>query len=204
MRNFSHLSARYVRDRIGELIYQKKNPEKPWLTPQACEILDDLIRPSDHVLEFGSGRSTRWFAKHAGAVTSIEHNPEWFAIVTQEIQKNGISNVDLRLVENISDYSAEADGIVSDGSIDIALVDGVMRDTCAVVAARKVRAGGVIIIDDSHRYFPSTSHVPGALVAGQDAFDADSRWPEFMAAIDGYRIVRTSSGVSDTTLFFAV
>lgn len=204
MRNFSHLTTRYIRDRISELRYQKKNPEMPWLTPQACTLLCELVRPDDRILEFGSGRSTRWFAKHAGVVTSIEHNPEWFATVLEGLRKDVISNVDLFLVENLSEYADKADEIVADGSIDIALVDGVVRDACAVVAAKKVRSGGVIIVDDSHRYFPSVSHVPGALVAGRDTIDASSRWPEFMAATSCYRAVRTSSGVSDTTLFFVV
>lgn len=185
MRSFSHISARYVADRLGEIIYQKRNPEKPWLTPLACEILGELVRPEDLILEFGSGRSTRWFSKHAKMVTSIEHNPEWFAMVSEGIRKDGISNVDLHMVESLSNYAAHADKLVEDNSVDISLIDGVMRDACALVAAKKVRSGGVIIIDDSHRYFPSTSRAPGALAAGRDTIDAASSWPEFIAAVRG-------------------
>ena len=202
MRKFSHLSTRYVADRILELIYQKRNPHKPWLTPQACEILSELVCPEDLVLEFGSGRSTRWFSKNVRAVTSIEHSPEWFEIVSEGLRKDEISNVEFHLVENLPDYAAHADKIIADGSIDIALVDGVARDACAVVALKKVRPGGIIVIDDSHRYWPSSSRAPGGLTEGQDTVDKSSSWPEFLTGVSGYRVLRTSSGVSDTTFFF--
>lgn len=62
-RRLSHLTPRYVFNRIAVLLDERRNPEHPWLTADAVRILSTLILPTDIGVEFGSGRSTKWFAQ---------------------------------------------------------------------------------------------------------------------------------------------
>jgi putative heme iron utilization protein len=49
------------------------HPNWPWLTKEAILLLERLLRPDDIGLEFGSGRSTIWFAERVEKLISIEH-----------------------------------------------------------------------------------------------------------------------------------
>ena len=48
-------------------------------------VLDSWLCAGDTGLEFGSGRSTRWFAARVGALTSIEHDAAWHARVASSL-----------------------------------------------------------------------------------------------------------------------
>ena len=61
-RNFSHLSPRYIFNRISVMIDQLRYKENPWITSSAVSILDSMLTSSDIGVEFGSGRSTLWIA----------------------------------------------------------------------------------------------------------------------------------------------
>ncbi len=43
------------------------------------------VRPEDVGLEWGSGRSTVWFAKRVAEITSVEHDPKWASIVRKRL-----------------------------------------------------------------------------------------------------------------------
>ena len=72
MRRTGHLTRRYIANRLRERLYQFTHPNRPWLTPMACQILETLLRSDDVGLEFGSGRSTLWFAKVMRHLTSVD------------------------------------------------------------------------------------------------------------------------------------
>ena len=63
MRKIGHWTPRYVVNRVAWFVYERRNMDKPWLTPRAVELLSELILPTDTGIEWGSGRSTAWFAK---------------------------------------------------------------------------------------------------------------------------------------------
>src|SRR5580765_1536774 len=71
------------------LVQWQKYDEKtdavfPWFTHPFLEWLDAQDLSEARVLEFGGGRSTRWWRKRAAWVTSIEANPEWAEQVSKE------------------------------------------------------------------------------------------------------------------------
>lgn len=201
-RRISHINARYIRDRLIEMAYQKRHPDQPWLTPHACKLLTELVQSKDAVLEFGSGRSTVWFSQKAKEVTSIEHNKEWFDRVGSDIREKNLENTRVIFTENNDSFTKNVSESICNSTFDVILVDGIRRDECAMLALEKVRSGGLIIIDDSHRYLPSTSSSPCALRPGHENLDFNSHWPEFVDETSKFRQIRTSSGVSDTTIFF--
>jgi len=92
MRTIKHWTPRYVYDRLAVLIDERKNPDHPWLTADMVRILETWLKPTDVGLEFGSGRSTIWFANRLKKLTSVEHNKEWYRKVSDMLAKTrGVS-----------------------------------------------------------------------------------------------------------------
>jgi len=69
MRSFQHWTPRYIWNRLALMAHERQHPDLPWLTRAMIENLDTWLRPDDVGLEFGSGRSTVWFAQKVGHLT---------------------------------------------------------------------------------------------------------------------------------------
>src|SRR4051812_24682715 len=138
MRKFGHWTPRYVINRVAWFFYERRNMDKPWLTPRATELLSELLLPNDTGIEWGSGRSTAWFARRLKHLTSIEDNREWYDIVTQQLAQQGVNNVTYKYAPAPGEGdSAKASEYVTlcsempDRSLGFALVDGSAREYCA-------------------------------------------------------------------------
>jgi len=207
MRRFDHWTPRYIRDRLAEICYQRARPDHPWLTRAANQMLESLLRPSDVGLEFGSGRSTLWFAKRLRHLTSVESNPVWHARVQQMLRDNAIANVDHVLIPKDRDDTHGGEAayvrIIEDfapDSVDFALVDGVYRDFCALKVLQVLRPGAVLVIDNVNWYLPCRSFSPDSRTFEQGPDGAI--WNQVHLAISSWRRIWTSSGVTDTAFFF--
>jgi predicted O-methyltransferase YrrM len=162
-----YLTPRYIYNRISDLFYQRAHPADPWLTPAAIGLLGTLLRPTDRGAEFGSGRSTLWFAARVAELTSVETNTRWHEAVTSQLKERGVSNVDYILVPE--DQPAEnGDGPYArtalnfpDASLDFALVDSYYRDHTAKFIMPKIKPGGLLIIDNINWHLPCRSKAPG-------------------------------------------
>lgn len=206
-RDFRHWTPRYVLARSREVIDHRARPADPWLTREAIGLLDRLLRPADVAVEFGSGRSTTWFAKRVGRLTSVEDNAEWFRIVTEKLKAAGQANVDyLHRPRDVPDtdgakaaYVRVLDGM-ADESLDFVLVDGIYRNHCAVRAVAKVKRGGMIAVDNVNWFLPSATHSPAS--RGPDDPPVDEVWGTFAQQTKTWRRIWTSSGVTDTLILF--
>lgn len=201
-RSYSHLSWRYIRDRTRVTLDRWRNPEAPWLTSEAVSLLGRLVRDDDIGLEFGAGRSTVWLGRRVRSLISIESDPEWFLKVDTMLVQAGLRpRVDLRLIEDDNEYVGQIDGL-DDRSLDLCLVDGKVRDRCALAIIPKLRSGAVLVIDNIERYLPSdTSRSPNAR---RRRLGPSSRsWSEFHRETVAWRAIWTSNGVFDTCLLFA-
>ena len=94
MRSFKHINGHYIFSRLSLMFYSRRNPDLPWLTPAANKILKSILKKTDQMLEFWSGRSTLWFAEHVGHLTSVENNQEWYDKVQQMLGDRQFTNVD--------------------------------------------------------------------------------------------------------------
>ena len=149
-RRLSHITPRYVIDRLRVMLDERINPSHPWITAHAVSLLDQLIKPTDVGVEFGSGRSTAWFVKRLTHLTSIEHDYQWYQSVEQDLLSSGLSkNVDLLYFADENDYAQQARKF-ADHSIDFVLVDGASRDKCALWMLPKIKSGGILVIDNSN------------------------------------------------------
>jgi len=204
-----HLTPRYIFNRLRILLYEKAYPEEPWLTPAANRILDSYIKSSDTLLEFGSGRSTVWFAKRVAKVISVEHHKAWHKKVRKMLDDEGVGNVTYRFVREDADMDEDSAldanyvNIIDDfdnNSLDACLVDGIYRGSCALRVLDKIKLGGLLIIDNANLYLPSNSCSPNSR-----SFSDGPRgeiWSKVEDSIASWRSIWTSSGVTDTALYF--
>jgi predicted O-methyltransferase YrrM len=202
----SHRTPRYVYHRTRQLLYERAHPADPWLTPAAIGLLTTLLRPDDTGAEFGSGRSTLWFAARVAALTSVEHDIWWHETVTARLKERGLGNVDYILA--VDDLPVERGGesgyartalAFPDASLDFALVDGRYRDYSAQFIMPKLKPGGMLIIDNVNWYLPCRSKAPNSRTA--ELGPATDVWAEVWRQLSGWRTIWTSSGVWDTAIF---
>jgi protein-L-isoaspartate O-methyltransferase len=124
-------------------------PEQPWIAYTAIQRLEEFLTPHSRVLEFGSGMSTLWFAKHAGAVYSVEDYRLWYDKVNAVIAQKQLHHVHYQFAENVDDYagymSNDAEGF------DLIMVDGNWRSDCIAKCASKLKPGGILYLDNSDK-----------------------------------------------------
>jgi predicted O-methyltransferase YrrM len=146
-------------------------PMRGWaMSPDAMTwILADLQeRTTPTVIEFGSGQSTVILAaavKHLkGRLLSVEHDPEYSAIIQRQVVACGLTEMVEFFHAPLCNGSNEPPtrsyktSNLPDTPVDLALVDGppwtngnFTRLTPLRWAARHLKPGGVIFLDDSAR-----------------------------------------------------
>lgn len=205
MRSFRHLTPLYVWNRLASMAWSKANPDHPWLTREMVDILCTWLKPTDVGLEFGSGRSTAWFATRVGSLTSVEHDSQWFATVRKRLcdidrQVQCLLHEDGNSGSPASAYVSVARS-VAPSSLDFCLIDGVARDHCALACLDKLKPGGILIIDNVNWFIPrlKPSSAPNSRTL-QHGF-ATETWRLVGEAIADWRSVWTSDGVTDTAFW---
>ncbi|MGC9424131.1 O-methyltransferase [Vibrio sp.] len=208
MKRIHHWSPRYISSRLRDKLYRKLNPHSPWLTPIAIDLIDQWLQSEDVGFEFGSGRSTIWFAMRIAFLTSVENNPDWYQRVQQWLDEANLENVEHFLrgeddtttdYKRASNYLSPVTDIPSE-HLDFALVDGRWRSQCANALIPKLRPGGLMIIDNINLYLPSPSHAPNSRTLEEGPLT--DGWKRFWNDTKTWRRIWTSNGVSDTALFF--
>ncbi|MEI6085198.1 MAG: hypothetical protein WCS70_12970 [Verrucomicrobiota bacterium] len=121
------------------------------------------------VFEYGSGGSTVFFARHAGQVFSVEHDPAWHGHVGKTLAAQQLTNCHylLRVPQSVAGVAVAAEGkhafidereweypgmsfetyvrsidVHPDRTFDLVLVDGRARADCIAHAISKIRPGG--------------------------------------------------------------
>lgn len=158
--------------RVRYWVWERMNPDKPWLCPGTVRFLDRQLNRDMTGLEFGSGRSTGWFAGKIGRLVSVEHFPGWYEKVRADLAARNLSNVDYRLVpldhpesegeraeyDPMPRYVVVADEF-PDGSLGFVLVDGHYRTHCIRRVLPKLRPGGLLVVDDINLW-PTREAIP--------------------------------------------
>jgi hypothetical protein len=145
--------------RRRQAAFERENPDAPWFVPRAIAFIEQELRPEFVGFEWGSGRSTLWFARRVRHITSVEGRRAWFDEVARWLTNSDLNaRVTLRLEEvtsehgfassEISRYAGAIDD-VADGSLDFIVVDGHFREECLYHVGNKLRAGGLLIVDNT-------------------------------------------------------
>lgn len=178
-------------------------PNRPWTTPASILFFDKVLSKEMVGLEYGSGRSTIYFASKLKKLVSIEHYEGWYDKVKKELENNQIKNVEYHLIlkqdtlDKTDDTDVELNKLVgseprndfanyynkvseySDGYFDFVLIDGRAREKCGLNAINKLKSGGIFVLDNSER----PRYIP--------LHYALSTWPK----------VETTSGLTNTTIW---
>jgi len=201
-----HRTPRYIVNRTRQMLYERANPDDPWLTPTAIGLIATLLRPADRGAEFGSGRSTLWFAARVAALTSVEHDARWHETVAARLKDRGLGNVECVLAPEDQPMERGGDSAYartalafSDATIDFALVDGHYRDYSAEFIMPKIKPGGMLIIDNANWYLPCQSKSPNSRTVALGP--ATPVWAAVWRELATWRTIWTSSGVWDTAIF---
>ena len=123
-------------------------PYLPWIPLAVIGVIGQILNARSHVLEFGSGRSTIWYARRAGSVVSVENDLGWFRRVSELLERLRIVNVDYR---HRTDAAYPDVNEFSDGSFDLIIVDGSNRARCIESAHSKLRSGGYLYLDNTDK-----------------------------------------------------
>jgi predicted O-methyltransferase YrrM len=185
-------------------LYERQNQDKPWLTGEATKLLSSLLRPDDVGLEWGSGRSTVWFAKRVKHLTSMEDDAAWYEMVRERLAQAKLDNVTYMLSNTVSPDPATSEYVriadrFADGSLGFALVDGnISRDLCAEAAIPKIAPGGLLVIDNANWYLDHPTHSPNARY-GKGPLN--ETWKRVQNKLTNWRMIWTSTGCSDTAIW---
>lgn len=183
--------------------FRKLNDPSPWLSPSSIRFLKSYLTKDMTGLEYGSGISTLFTAPKVKRLVSIEHNKEWYGMISERFKKDGINNVDYRFVaKNDSDlykdkdfqmeseynYKVRKDYVdyflaasdLEDESLDFILVDGRARPECLYYALPKLKKNAIVILDNSER----------------------DRYKVVFEMMKKYPMYNTTNGLTDTTFWF--
>lgn len=163
----------YVARRLALMAYEWRNPDHPWIAAGAIAYCASHLRRDMQALEWGSGRSTLWWARHVGRLISVEHDAEWHALISQRLRDQGISNVDYRYIpvdremtggeRQVFDVAPPYVGVVDEfapSSLDFAVVDGHYRIACVRAAIECLKPGGLLLIDNFNWLPPLSWEIP--------------------------------------------
>jgi predicted O-methyltransferase YrrM len=197
----------YIRDRLAVMRYQRANPEAPWLTANMIELLDCWLRPADVGLEFGSGRSTAWFASRVGRLISVEHDSQWHKKVRARLGALGVmERVDYRLCEDGAREAADTSYVAvaqesGPNTLDFVLVDGKCRDHCALACVDKLKPGGMLIVDNVNWYIPRDPKSRAPNSRSMDEGYQSETWQLVGEQLRSWRGIWTSNGVWDSAVW---
>lgn len=198
-----HWTPHYIYNRLGVIWYEFKKPDVPWLTKPAIEILNSWLLKEDVGFEWGSGRSTLWFARRVRHLTSVESSEYWFKKLSHEIEELKLDNITYLYKPDVeSGMNSNYVRVVHEfaaSSLDFALVDGTLRDFCALAVLPLLKPGGILIIDNADWFFPHETDSPNIRTESQGT--ATPYWEEFLNQIRNWRCIWTTNGVWDTAIW---
>jgi hypothetical protein len=119
----------------------------PWMNYAAVAFLEERLKNSFRLFEFGSGYSTMFYARKVGSVTSVEHDEAWHAFVRHRVPEN------VELFYRAEDQDGAYCRAIGEQQIkyDVVIVDGRDRVNCLRQSLEHLEDDGVVVLDDSDR-----------------------------------------------------
>ena len=125
----------------------------PLISYGLTEYLLSLDLSGFDVLELGGGQSTFFWSSKARSVCTLEHDLEWVRAI--EAAKLGNSRI-VRVQPE--DYASTISALPDE--YDLIVIDcAANRYECAIAAGRKLRAAGMIVLDNSDWYPNTAAHL---------------------------------------------
>lgn len=136
------------------------NQPIPWYTYPSIEFIEPKVKREWNVFEWGSGNSTLWWSQRVNRVISVDHDPEWFRSISNQMP----DNVSIKLITEKTSYIQALEQSVSETNgalLDVIVIDGEWRNECAKQAINFLSPEGVIIFDNTDRimFREGTAHL---------------------------------------------
>lgn len=198
------LNLTFVKSVIRQSVYEFKYPMSPWITIEMIKILDNFLKTDDVGFEFGSGSSTVWLAKRTKKITSVEHNFGWYNKVKLMVKQYGLEKkVNLIFVGGVDKDYVRPLLKIDDDSLDYCFVDGLFRDECILMAIKKIKSGGILIVDNVDNYFPKNKYSISVRYK-RDNFSktvSKKKMGRIYLILSNWRCIWTSSAIQDTAMW---
>lgn len=124
----------------------------PWMTYGIIDYFNEYLDKDKVIFEYGFGASTFFFAKKVKKVVVIETNAMWYKVMNDKLRDEGISNVEVFLMQDALDNEAYENFAQNYGEkFDIIIVDSIKRYQCCVNAVNALKENGLFVLDDSQR-----------------------------------------------------
>jgi len=125
----------------------KNGRELPWMNYAVISFLENRLKKSMSLFEFGSGYSSIFFSRLVNDVTAVEHNPEWIENIQDKLPAN------VELIYCSLNINSEYCQIINkqNKKFDVIVVDGYDRINCIYHGLNSIKDDGVLILDDSNR-----------------------------------------------------
>jgi hypothetical protein len=120
----------------------------PWTTYPFIDFIIERLSKEITVFEYGSGNSTLFWAERVKEVNSVEHDPDWFNLITQKTSPH--KNVVIKYSDSVKDSYSAAIRLFSK-KFDLIMVDAIDRVDCMKSSLDHLTENGVVILDDSER-----------------------------------------------------
>jgi len=174
--NFFNTPFKFKLDYIKSILFRQshKPTPLPWMNYYALIYINQAIKKSPHVFEYGSGSSTLYWISKGAKIVSIEHDASFYEnlkikldanvvyhLIEPQIQTVGTANspADPDLYQS-TDYHGcffenyvKAIDIYPNEHFDVVVVDGRARPSCIKRALPKIKKGGMLILDNSDRSY---------------------------------------------------
>ena len=169
-------------------------------------LLSSMIRGDAIGLEIGAGNSTVWLARRCARLLSIEHSKIWHDRVLLWLKSERLDRrVSLFLASLEGNYGRNPylDALyrIPDNSLDFVVIDGKQRDVVALESLSKLKMGGFLLIDDSHRYLPRREPSSAPFSRGESDGYASDLWEKFAIETSNWECLWRSDGVQDTVIY---
>ena len=126
-----------------------------WMSDKEIELIKRNLKPSDVMMEWGSGGSTFYLSKLVSEYYSIEHDPIWFDKIKHDLPKNvryflkppkGWQRKEDSTFLNYAEYVCFP--YKFNKQFDKILIDGRARVSCAIMALNLIKTEGIVFIHD--------------------------------------------------------
>lgn len=110
--NLDYLTKTGYLESISSKIPARNGLPIPWITYPALNFLESATSVNSHILEFGGGTSTFFWALRGNPVTYLEFDASWSATISKSLSELGssIPKIPVNLLADLSlDYRIEFD-----------------------------------------------------------------------------------------------
>jgi len=142
----------FMRSAFAGRAMDRNGAPLPWYTYSSIAFLDQMDFSDRSVLEFGGGQSTLWWAARAASVTTIESDPEWFAML-RDIVPGNVTLCNAK-ADTTDAYLAIVRRLFEEWGgrhFDIIAIDGRARRALVPLALAALGEGGAVLYDNSEQ-----------------------------------------------------